>query len=262
MTILMRMVLWVSIPLALAAGGQGPAHAQAADAPTLYDTLLRETGTAIAQEFKAPSAQVQFTDPAFAARLAAVLGASPRLSLITLDKVTGRFEVLLRPAQDNPALPPQILAGHAKAMVRLPVLARDMRAGDVLQEADVSEAELPLGRVSSNALRSKAELLGFAARRPLRAGTPVDASDLRRPVLVAKGTLVTIRFALPGIELSVQGQAQADGGAGEPIAVLNTATRRTLQARVVAAGLVEVSPAAAPQLAAAPAPAFSPAPAQ
>jgi len=87
-------------------------------------------------------------------------------------------------------------------------------------------------------------------RRALRARQPLYAYDIKKPVVVKKGELVTLVFALPGIELTAQGQALADGGKGDVIAVLNARSRRTIEGRVSGPGTVAVqAPGAALALA-------------
>jgi flagella basal body P-ring formation protein FlgA len=133
------------------------------------------------------------------------------------------------------------IGGRAEAVIAVPVLSRDVAAGETVTEGDLSTMEVPAARTSSTLLTSAAAVAGQAARRPLRAQTPLFAFDLRKPVVVKKNELVTVRFAAGGIELTAQGQVQTDAGKGDTVQVLNTRSRRMIEARVVGAGLVEVT---------------------
>lgn len=132
------------------------------------------------------------------------------------------------------------MTGHAAAVVAVPALTRDVAAGETIAEADLTTIEVPATR-SATLVTSAADLVGQSARRPLRAHTPLSTADVRKPVMVKRGELVTVIYAMDGIELSAQGQALADAGKGDPVPVLNTRSRRTIEARVIGSGLVAVT---------------------
>jgi flagella basal body P-ring formation protein FlgA len=70
------------------------------------------------------------------------------------------------------------------------------------------------------------------------------------PVLVVKGSTVTMTFAVPGIVLTATGRAMSDGGLGETIVVQNPASFRQVSCIVTGAGTVRAAdstPAGAPQ---------------
>lgn len=137
------------------------------------------------------------------------------------------------------------LTGSAYAVVNAPALNRDIAAGETIAASDMTTLELSADRLNSGLLTAAAEIAGQTARRPLRAGTPLFAYDVKKAVLVKKGDLITLVFSLPGIELTAQGQAQSDGAKGDTISVLNNRSRRTVEARVTAAGTAIVSTGAA-----------------
>jgi len=133
------------------------------------------------------------------------------------------------------------IAGSAVPVIDVPALSHDVALGETIDAADLTTIELPLERAGAALLTSPAAIAGQAAKRPLRARNALFTYDLKKPVLVKKGELVTVVYALPGIELTTQGQVQADAGKGDTVAVLNTRSRRTIEARVTAAGVVSVS---------------------
>jgi flagella basal body P-ring formation protein FlgA len=104
---------------------------------------------------------------------------------------------------------------------------------------------MPAARMAGALITSPAGLAGQAARRPLRAKTPLFAYDVKKPVVVKKGELITVVYAMDGIQLTLQGQAQADGGKDDAIPVINTRSRRTIEARVAGPGMAIVSGPAA-----------------
>jgi flagella basal body P-ring formation protein FlgA len=75
-------------------------------------------------------------------------------------------------------------------------------------------------------------------RRVLRTGETLRPEDLRRPVLVVKGSTVTMTFEVPGIVLTATGRAMSEGGLGENVTVQNPASYRQITAVVIGPGQV------------------------
>ena len=64
--------------------------------------------------------------------------------------------------------------------------------------------------------------------------------DLQPPVLVERGDKVTLVYKVPGMTLTAQGQAIAQGGKGDVVDIINLQSRRTVSATVVSRGRVVV----------------------
>ncbi len=62
-----------------------------------------------------------------------------------------------------------------------------------------------------------------------------------KPALVQRNDVVTIFYEVPGISLTLRGQAQDAGGLGDTINVINTQSKRVMQATVTGAGRVAVA---------------------
>lgn len=127
----------------------------------------------------------------------------------------------------------------------LPVLTRDIAPGEVLSLDDFIDAPVQ-GALPVAVAISADQVVGQAARKPLRAGRPVGLSEVRAPILVAKGSLVTVRVSMPGIELSTTAKAIEQGTQGDVIRVLNLASNRVVQAVVTGPGQALVPVAAQP----------------
>jgi flagella basal body P-ring formation protein FlgA len=120
------------------------------------------------------------------------------------------------------------------------VLTRPLQAGEPVtadalsrQVRDVSE--LPYGYVG---VADKA--VGQSARRSLPAGTALAPSDLAAPRLVRRGQPVTLVSRVGRLSVRADGQALADGAAGDYIAVQNVNTRRQVRGRIRSGQEVEV----------------------
>jgi flagella basal body P-ring formation protein FlgA len=125
------------------------------------------------------------------------------------------------------------------------VPARTLASGHVLTAADLTLVRRPKAEFAANMITGTVQAVALAARRSLRAGQILRDTDLQRPELVARNEAVTITFEVPGILLTMRGQAQEAGALGDSIGVLNVQSKRTIQATVTGPGRVTVGGAAA-----------------
>ncbi|NWH08237.1 MAG: flagellar basal body P-ring formation protein FlgA [Alphaproteobacteria bacterium] len=133
------------------------------------------------------------------------------------------------------------LAAQDGATIEIPVLARDVAPGEVLTEADLDYTQIAEAALRPGTLTDPANIEGLSPRRRMRAGQALRARDLRQPILVRKGEVVTLMFRAPGLTLSASGRALSDGGLGETIAITNTQSHRTVEATIEARGLATVA---------------------
>jgi flagella basal body P-ring formation protein FlgA len=74
--------------------------------------------------------------------------------------------------------------------------------------------------------------VGMEIRRGVKDGQSLRDSDLSEPVLVKNGATVSIVLKTGALTLTATGQAMSDGKSGAPIQVMNTQSKRVLQAVV------------------------------
>jgi len=212
-------------------------------APTIVagDTIATQIADALAAKLPvAGRYHVAFANPAFALSLPATAQGRYEIASLSFDAMHQAFAGSLSFVAANGQ--PQLVGinGSAYPVIEVPALSHDVALGDVISSQDIMMIELPAERASTTLITSADDLSGQAARRPLRARQPIYAFDVRNPVIVKKGQLVTLVFSLPGIELTAQGQALADGGKGDVISILNARSHRTIEGRVSGAGTVSV----------------------
>jgi flagellar basal body P-ring formation protein FlgA len=130
-----------------------------------------------------------------------------------------------------------LLCWPAFGGVRVVVPSHDIARGTTLSEADLAFSSVN-GDVMSGTATAKSDLVGMQARRMLRTGETVRLEDVRRPVLVGKGSTVTMMFEAPGIVLTSTGKALSEGGLGENVTVQNPASFRQISAVVIGPGQV------------------------
>jgi flagella basal body P-ring formation protein FlgA len=120
--------------------------------------------------------------------------------------------------------------------------AHGIAAGQILQSSDLIWAKAVASPV--DAPSGVDAVVGMAARRPLREGDAVEARDVTPPTLIKAGDTVQITYADEGITLSLQGKATTSATLGDSFGVLNTTSRRVIQAVATGPDLGVVGPEA------------------
>ncbi|HEY1838325.1 MAG: flagellar basal body P-ring formation chaperone FlgA [Rhizomicrobium sp.] len=121
---------------------------------------------------------------------------------------------------------------------RIVVPARDIARGETIVDSDLTFQTIAADRMPPSVATSLTDLEGKQTRLYLRAGQPVRLDEVRMPVLVTKGSTVTMIFDAPGIALTVTGKAMTEGGMGESVTVLNPISYRQVTGTVTGAGTV------------------------
>ncbi len=129
-----------------------------------------------------------------------------------------------------------LLAYPAFGGVRVVVPTHDIARGQVISEFDMTYAVATSDVMG--VVTSLPDVIGLETRRTLRAGETLRLQDLRHPVLVAKGSTVTMVFEAPGVVLTASGRAMSEGGLGETVTVQNPASYRQISGIVIGPGQV------------------------
>jgi flagella basal body P-ring formation protein FlgA len=122
--------------------------------------------------------------------------------------------------------------------LRVVVPARDIARGELISESDLVYGTVAASAGVAGVVTSMDALSGMEARRVLRAGETVRPEDVRHPILVTRGSTVTMTFDAPGISVTAMGKALSEGGMGDTISVQNIASYRQVSAVVTASGQV------------------------
>lgn len=120
--------------------------------------------------------------------------------------------------------------------------ARDFAAGEIVRPEDVVWTKLAAR--PAGAPRDADAVIGMAARRPLREGSPVSTRDVSAPQVIKAGDLVSVTWSDGSVSVTLQGKALQSAAAGEAFGVQNTASKKTLQAVASGPGQALVGPAA------------------
>lgn len=111
-------------------------------------------------------------------------------------------------------------------------------ANTPLQAGDVALARRDVTMVPDS-IAAPGDAVGLTSRRSLRAGEVLRQGQLAAPVLVKRGSAVSIVARKEQVEVSMAGEAMDPGALGQVIRVRNAASGTVIRARVVDAGVVE-----------------------
>ena len=147
-------------------------------------------------------------------------------------------------AADTSVRPAAASVARPGATAEVLTYARSLNTGDVVQPSDVIWSTVQAHLASPSGPVDADDIIGKSARRPVRAGTPVNSRDLVAAQVIARNDMVQVAFISGGVELTVTGRATRDAAAGEPVPVLNLQSGRTIDAVAVSPGRAVTGPAA------------------
>jgi flagella basal body P-ring formation protein FlgA len=127
--------------------------------------------------------------------------------------------------------------------IRVVVPAHDIQRGETIVDSDLTYADVSAARPLVGIAVKMSELDGKEARRFIHTGETVRVDDVRNPILVAKGSTVTMTFDAPGISLTGIGRATTEGGMGETVTVVNPVSFRQITGVVTGPGTVRAGAA-------------------
>lgn len=189
-----------------------------------------------------PPGQTLALDPAFliaTAKKAGVILAIPLDQPVMVTRASGNATSAQPAAPARTAsLAPQIAGTQQPAQVL--VLLRDVQKGHLLTSGDLGWEDASPARI----VRNGADMdiaVGKETKRALKAGQPLVATDLKLPAVIRKGAQVKIVYVAQGVRLTVDGVAQNEASLGEPVRVLNTFSKRTIDAVATANGEASVT---------------------
>lgn len=136
---------------------------------------------------------------------------------------------------------PVDVAGRIELLIEVPHLAAGRPAGAILTPADIEMKLVPLKFAESASIAGVDQLVGKQLQRQSRSGLMLKASDVADPQVVQRNSLVTVYLRSGPMTLTVKGQALNNASVGQPVQVLNPASRKILHGIAMANGSVGIT---------------------
>lgn len=124
------------------------------------------------------------------------------------------------------------------ATVEMPVLARTVNRGDVIGRYDIEWRSQEIATHLVGYLNDERSIIGKEARKHLRPGSPLRASDLISPQIIDRGQTVDLVARSSGLVVNMQGTALANGAEGDRLLVKNLSSGKKVEGLVMAGGTV------------------------
>jgi len=159
---------------------------------------------------------------------------------LDFDRRTNRFTAILSAPAGAIDAKQFRVSGKLHKTVEIPVLSRRVLGGETIKRADFKWIKIRARRLPPNSAMTETDIVGMTPRRGLRAGYPILLSSVRRPILVAKGSLVTMYLRAPKMTLTAQGKAMEDGSDGDVIRITNSQSKNVVEAEIIGHGKVAV----------------------
>lgn len=211
------------------------------------EQMARLVAEALADKGGDPDAIAVEFSPALPTLRTAADAAPIVVEEVTTDASGRRFAARVAMPIGSGNIHRQTLTGQLHRLAQVPVPARAIGRGETIQAEDLDWVQLKDSRIGTSVVTDASELVGHSARSPLRPGTPVRATQIRKPVVVAKGSLVLLVLERQGMALSARARALEDGGVGETIRVSNLQSSTVVEGTITGPGRIDVSLLGRPQ---------------
>jgi flagella basal body P-ring formation protein FlgA len=162
-------------------------------------------------------------------RVAAVQAAAARAGLDwNNEQGVSRIIVHSGAAASAPSAAGSTPVARPGAAVQVLAYSRNLEAGEIIQAGDLTWAKAV--QATAGAPRDADQLIGKMARRPLREGGFASTRDVTGATVIKKGDLVTVSYIDGAVSLTMQGKALGPAAVGDPVGIVNTAAKTSIQA--------------------------------
>ena len=120
------------------------------------------------------------------------------------------------------------------------VAARGLTRGSVIRPEDVVLSSDPPAGEHADGFRSAEEVIGREVTKSIAEGRVIDRGDVRAPIMVRRGDVVTVYARSPGIRVKSLARAKDDGGVGDLVGLESLYDRKIFFARVCGVQEVEI----------------------
>ncbi len=157
---------------------------------------------------------------------------------IRFDARSGQFSAVISGPVGTPNAKRIAYRGRATEVIEVPVLAQALARGQTIRPNHLETKKIPARRIGNRTVTEAVDLIGMALRRSLRPNSLIRRSDVEKPRIVTKNTLVSVVYKIKTLQITFRGRALEDGALGETVTILNPRSRRTIQAVVTAPNVV------------------------
>lgn len=199
---------------------------------------------ALMSEFKNRGAngdiEIDFGGRSMRLYVAANRPATVGIESLNHDPNTGRFVATIAVPAGDPTAQRLRITGRVYTLVSVPVLNKKLYRGDIIRKHHLDWKKIRKTDILRQTITEAEQLIGMAAKRLIVSNRPIRLAQIRRPLLIAKGGIVTIRLNYANMSLTAQGRSLDEGSLGDVVRITNSQSKTIVEARVTGANRVRV----------------------
>ncbi|MEI7669004.1 MAG: flagellar basal body P-ring formation chaperone FlgA [Pseudomonadota bacterium] len=160
---------------------------------------------------------------------------------LEIDKSSKRFTVNLFLKENGRNLAPIKLSGSFDELVEFPILKRQIKYGEIINQDDIDIDKQPSRKIRKNTITDVKEILGKSPKHIISSGRAIRTDEIASPTLIAKGARVTMIYKTKNIEIKTTGEAIDSGSKGDVIKLRNLTSKQIISGIVESSERVKVS---------------------
>ncbi|MBU0483746.1 MAG: flagellar basal body P-ring formation chaperone FlgA [Proteobacteria bacterium] len=153
----------------------------------------------------------------------------------------GRKMVLLAVSVNGREIGQIQMSGDLRLLGDVICVTHKMSRNSIVSAEDLKVDRRDISMLDSGLINDLEQVIDKRLKTSLRAGAVIYENQVEDPPLVNRGDLVTIMAQSGPMMIKTQGEAKGTAARGEMVRVKNMTSRREIYAKVLDAGLVEVS---------------------
>lgn len=133
------------------------------------------------------------------------------------------------------------LPGKYVSYVDVPVAARYIKFGEIIQASDLNNFKVKLDTIKNSDISSTIDVVGMQAKKYIAMGSVVKRADITNPTVIKNNDPVNIVYSSGAINLKTSGIALGSGAVGDMIKVKNGTSGIVLLGQIINKNTVQVS---------------------
>lgn len=133
------------------------------------------------------------------------------------------------------------VAGRVEIYQKVVQAAHPLRQNQVVAPGDLETARVNVTDNLDRYATDADQLVNMRLLRNVGVHQAIGLKDLDKPLVLKRGTMVTMIYSQPGLKVTAKGQAREDGSIGDTVRINNVVSNRVVYCRVIDAETVHVS---------------------
>lgn len=132
------------------------------------------------------------------------------------------------------------LAGKYKCFVMVPVTAKYIKFGDIIQQSDITTQKVLAGDVEKENASEIAQVVGMQAKKYIAVGKMIKIAEIASPNVIKPNDPVNIIYSSGPINLKTVGVAMGSGAVGDMVKVKNESSGAILLGQIINKNTVKI----------------------